>query len=69
MVPSRRNPHDAEDILQQDEIMDRYRHLRAISVRHHTAALDYLPNPRFWNERGISALPRGRLSSPTARRR
>ena len=31
--------------MQQDEIMDRYRHLRAISVRHHTAALDYLAGP------------------------
>jgi len=31
--------------MQREEILDRYRHLRAISTRHHSAALDCLTRP------------------------
>jgi hypothetical protein len=31
--------------MQQAEILDRYRHLRAISTRHHSAVLDCLARP------------------------
>jgi hypothetical protein len=31
--------------MQQREILDRYRNLRAISTHHHSAALDYLARP------------------------
>ena len=31
--------------MQREEILDRYRHLRAISTRHHNAALDCLARP------------------------
>jgi hypothetical protein len=31
--------------MQREEILERYRHLRAISTRHHSAALDCLARP------------------------
>jgi hypothetical protein len=34
-----------EEMMQREEILDRYRHLRAISARHHSAALDRLARP------------------------
>jgi hypothetical protein len=36
---------NTEGIMQQDEILNRYRHLRAISTRHHSATLDRVASP------------------------
>ncbi len=39
--------------MSRDEILTRYRHLRAISTRHHSEALHFVPRSVFWSRRAV----------------
>ena len=55
--------------MTRDEILQRYRHLRAISIGHHSGALKFLPDKRFWSMQNGSGWPLEGCWSRRARRR
>jgi hypothetical protein len=52
--------NEEEDRMLRGEILDRYRNLRAISTRHHSAALDYLARPAILEQAKHLGLAYGR---------
>ena len=52
--------------MSREEVLARYRHLRAISTRHHTEALNSSPGPPSWSRRATSGSPRARCWPPRA---
>ena len=52
--------------LSRDEILTRYRHLRAIGVRHHNGALEFLSKSARWSMHATLGLPSARPWSPRA---